>query len=117
MWPIKDIPVNEAIYRDYLRGISENKFRSARLHTWFDTPDTYFSEELAKFRSKKPLFDPKNVEQTLPAKEPLTHEPIKVFTDDDNVKSSLTDSRFLLVDSIDEAEVFWGLGLERKNLL
>ena len=57
LWPIKDIPVNDAIYRDYLRGISEKKFRSARLHTWFDTPDGYFLEELKKLKTKKPILD------------------------------------------------------------
>jgi len=57
LWPIRDIPVNEAIYRDYLRGITESKFRSARLHTWFYTPDIYFSDELKKFKSKKPILD------------------------------------------------------------
>jgi len=61
LWPTKDISINEAIYKDYLRGITESKFRSARLHTWFDTPETYFSEELAKFRNKKQLFDEKDV--------------------------------------------------------
>jgi hypothetical protein len=57
LWPVNDIKAKEAVYRDYLRGISEKKFRSARLHTWFDTPDNYFLEELAKFRNKKSTFD------------------------------------------------------------
>lgn len=48
----------------------------------------------------------------------LFKDQLRVFTDDDNVKTSLIGSaRFLLVETINEADVFWGLGLERKNLL
>lgn len=39
LWPIKDIAASEGIYRDFLFGITESSNRSARLHTWFDTPD------------------------------------------------------------------------------
>jgi len=42
MWPVKDIKTNEGIFRDFLAGYGEAQFRSARLHTWFETPAKYF---------------------------------------------------------------------------
>ena len=42
MWPIKDIPKNTLLYRNFLPNIDETKMRSARLSVWFDTPKDYF---------------------------------------------------------------------------
>ena len=43
-WPIKDINDGDVIYRDFLKGIDESKFRSARLAVWFNTPQEYYLE-------------------------------------------------------------------------
>lgn len=97
MWPIKDIPANDAIYRDFLRGISEKKFRSARLHTWFDTPENYFTEELENLRKKKAsmhLQDHTAIQENQPLRGSLSQEVIHVFTDDESVSLSLTDPKF-----------------------
>lgn len=32
------------MYRDFLAGIDETKFRSARFSVWFNTPEQYFAE-------------------------------------------------------------------------
>jgi hypothetical protein len=50
MWPNCDIKANEAIYRDYLSGFSEASFRSARLHSWFNTPESFYKEALSNLR-------------------------------------------------------------------
>jgi tubulin--tyrosine ligase-like protein 12 len=49
-WPLKDIAEGETIYKDYLKGIDESKFRSARFTVWFNTPEEYFSEQLSLYR-------------------------------------------------------------------
>jgi hypothetical protein len=57
LWPNRDITVNEAIYRDFLHGVTENHFRSARLHTWFDTPEKYFTNTLKQLRALDVNYD------------------------------------------------------------
>jgi tubulin--tyrosine ligase-like protein 12 len=43
-WPTRDINTpNETLYRDFLSGIDETKFRSARFSVWFNTPEEYFA--------------------------------------------------------------------------
>lgn len=49
-WPIQDSKENEILYRDYLSGITEEQFRSARFSVWFDTPEQYFEEQLKLYR-------------------------------------------------------------------
>jgi hypothetical protein len=43
LWPIRDLAPSEPIYRDYLAGITESQFRSARLSVWFDVPFDKFT--------------------------------------------------------------------------
>jgi len=45
-WPLKDVTPEENLYRDFLSGIDESKFRSTRFSTWFNTPPEYFAEQL-----------------------------------------------------------------------
>lgn len=52
LWPIQDIAVNNGIYKDFLFGITEDRFRSARLHTWFETPELFYSKALKTLRDK-----------------------------------------------------------------
>ena len=45
MWPIKEIKKQEGFLMDFLAGFTEQKnFRSARLHTYFETPKQYYSK-------------------------------------------------------------------------
>ena len=41
-WNNKNISENQIISRDFLKGISEQQFRSARLHCWYNIPKDYF---------------------------------------------------------------------------
>ena len=45
----------------------------------------------------------------------LDLQEIKVFTDDAEVKKSISDSKFKCVETIEEADVYWGLGLQRSQ--
>jgi tubulin--tyrosine ligase-like protein 12 len=45
-WPLREITEGETIYRDYLKGYDESKFRSTRFSVWFNTPEEYFIEQL-----------------------------------------------------------------------
>lgn len=45
------------VYRDFLKGYTEETFRSTRFTVWFDTPREYFEEQLKIYRSFKPLED------------------------------------------------------------
>jgi tubulin--tyrosine ligase-like protein 12 len=53
-WPVKNIAEGDVIYRDFLKGYDEEKFRSTRFSVWFDTPKEYFEEQLKIYRSLKP---------------------------------------------------------------
>lgn len=57
MWPTKDIKYNEGIYKDNLLGYTEARFRSARLHTWFFTPEEHFTKSLKSLRAKAVDYD------------------------------------------------------------
>lgn len=57
LWPVTDIVVNDGIYKDFLSGVTENQFRSARLHTWFDTPDLFYTNSLKQLRAKDVVYD------------------------------------------------------------
>lgn len=45
-WPLTDVNEGDVLFRDFLEGISEAKFRSTRFTTWFNTPEEYFQEQL-----------------------------------------------------------------------
>ena len=49
--------------------------------------------------------------ETIPNEEtsvqPLPCDNIKVYTDYDQIKNNLTDPRFVIVDTIDEADIIW----------
>jgi hypothetical protein len=51
LWPVKDIPKDELLYRDYLNGVSEKQWRSARLLPWFNVFEEYYQEEFEKFKA------------------------------------------------------------------
>ena len=119
LWPVKDIKVNEAIYRDFLQGITEAKFRSTRLHTWFYTPEQYYTKTLEELRRKDVNYEVESehvrIQENHPLRGSIDLKEIKVFTDDTEVKKSISDSKFKIVEKIEEADVYWGLGLSRSH--
>jgi len=45
MWPIHEIKAKHAFMQDKLQGFTDARgFRSARLHSFFDTPTEYFTQ-------------------------------------------------------------------------
>lgn len=54
-WPVKDLAEGDVVYRDFLKGYTEEKYRSTRFTVWFNTPKEYFSQQLEIYRGIKPL--------------------------------------------------------------
>lgn len=57
MWVTEDIPKEKYLYRDYLHGITEKEWRSARYLPWFNVFPEYFEKEFKRFCEDKPPFD------------------------------------------------------------
>jgi tubulin--tyrosine ligase-like protein 12 len=49
MWPTKNIAKGNPIFRDYLIGIDESKFRSCRLSVWYDIPFEIFNNTNSEY--------------------------------------------------------------------
>ena len=116
LWATKDIPQSEYVYRDFLSGVTEERFRSARLYPWFDVYEQYYEAEHKKYLALEPPFDALKRHQEYQAEYPpqaiidwdvATQGPIPVYTDYIRVKEFLTDPRFRLVDDHKEAKIFW----------
>ena len=97
-WPIADVDEGEAIFRDFLKGFDETKFRSSRFTVWFNTPQQYFSEQLSIYNGVKPIEDAMAVHSAYQDKyAPLgsidDHGslPIKVYSDYGQLIGNLTD--------------------------
>lgn len=54
MWAVKEIKTNEYYYRDYLHGIDETKWRSAKMYPWFNVFEEYYLQEYKKFKETPP---------------------------------------------------------------
>lgn len=89
-WPLRNIDAGEVIYRDFLMGINEEKYRSTRLSVWFNTPQEYFQEQLRIYRTIKPLANTYEIHEHYQSKyQPVDSLeqvfggklPIKVYTD------------------------------------
>ena len=88
MWPVKVIENQSAFYKDFLAGFSEKQFRSARFHTWFETPTSYYEQALKQLRLALPQINVparhKTIQESNQPKETIKigeSELIKVFTD------------------------------------
>lgn len=121
MWPIKDLKFNEGIYKDNLLGYSEERFRSARLHTWFYTPNDYFAKSLEALRSKAIDYDVEGnfnkIQDGTPLRGSLDLPKVKIFSEDKQVVSSVKDERFEIVSDVTDAHVCWSLGLNRSEIV
>lgn len=56
LWPIQSLRKGEECFRDFLFGIGEDKQRSARLTSWFLTPENYYIQVKLAFSKKNPSF-------------------------------------------------------------
>lgn len=116
-WPLRDMAQGEVIYRDFLQGFDESKYRSTRFTVWFNTPQEYFAEQLKIYRGIKPDADAMVVHNAYQERYPPVSSidagaaaslPIKVYADYVQVLENLTDkARFQLVDDPKEALIFW----------
>ena len=115
LWPLTDVEVGEEATRDYACGVNEPLVRAARLAPWF--PERL----LGLIESKPDCLDlvqastagdrcgenlPSSLEQLQLSSCP-THRPLKVFTDQELLKSFLTDSSFAFTDNEEEADILW----------
>ena len=57
LWPSEQIKKEQYLKRDYLAGITETEFRSARLLPYFNVFPEYFEQEHDKFKNRKPEFN------------------------------------------------------------
>jgi tubulin--tyrosine ligase-like protein 12 len=57
VWPIEDVQKEHYLTRDFLQGITEAEWRSARLFPWFNVYEEYYQQEYQKFLDKKPDFN------------------------------------------------------------
>ena len=105
-WPVKDATENEPLYRDFLCGIDETRFRSTRLSVWFNTPEEYFEQQLKLYREMKLKDSAMAIHQAyqdkygpIPAIDAGKPDmlPIKVYTDYIQIQEHLNDPRFKLV--------------------
>lgn len=56
-WPKEEIKASNYLSRDFLQGIDEAHWRSARLYPWFNVFEEYYLEEYGNFKIKAPDFD------------------------------------------------------------
>ena len=120
LWPVRDIDQSDAIYRDFLDGFTEQQFRSARLHTWFTTPETFYNKALTALRAQEAKVDVETEHQRIqdncPLRGSLDLPKIKVYTEDAASLATLTDPRFELTE-FEGADVHWLLSIQRGELL
>lgn len=57
LWLTGDVKKSHFVYRDYLRGVDESQWRSARLLPWFNVFEEYYAQEYKKFVDYKPPVD------------------------------------------------------------
>jgi len=116
LWVTQDINKDAYLYRDYLYGVTEANFRSARLYPWFNVFEEYYNQEHEKFLAAEPEFDAierHNEYQTgYPAASIIDWDiaqdgPIPVYTDYPRVAEFLTDPRFQIVEDHSKAKILW----------
>lgn len=122
--PIHDLHPNQQLFKDYLFGIDEQKFRSSKLSCWFDVPYQIFYEKynLYKANIEKTTeigiekLKEKNIalmsKQNLSQKEPLgilpqKPRPLFVITDLEIVISNLKNENFKFTKTLEEADIIF----------
>ena len=112
MWTTQAIKKEQYFERDYLWGITEHQWRSARLFTWFDVFPEYFEQEWVKFQQYKSPFEVEKIHQKLqedyPSPSSIDAEGvITVYSDYVEVGKYLNDKRFKMVDDPRQAKILW----------
>lgn len=62
LWPIRDLQEGDAIYRNFLVGIDETKFRSYRLSVWFNIPTENFSLAYRQYKENLEVLQKSGIE-------------------------------------------------------
>ena len=122
IWPNQAIHKGDTVFRDYLFGIDETKFRSAKLACWFEIPYSIFIENYNNYKSHleqttskgKEKLKEKTIEllskQNLSEKPSLgilpdKPRPLSVITDLEIVINNLKHESFQFVKKLEEADI------------
>ena len=116
MWPVEDIEARAVLHRDYLPGVNEAAWRSARLLPWCNVYEEYYAAEYQKRKDFIPPFDAmerhQQYQEAYPAPSNIdwdvaTQGPIPVYGDYDDFKEYLKDPRFKLVAHPRDAKILY----------
>lgn len=109
LFPIVDVEYSEVVYRDFIEGVTDEHKRSALLLPW-----VFKSFENMDFKHIQPdndYFLTGHVKETLPDLEKLQTQikksKYKVFTEYSLIEQYLTDNKFELVKTENEADILW----------
>ncbi|TKY72867.1 Tubulin--tyrosine ligase protein 12 [Spatholobus suberectus] len=110
LWPTQNVQKGDECTRDFLLGIGEDKQRSARLTTWFHTPENYFIHAYEKHNQKllsTSLIPPTmQSSETRSIRQPDGH-PLRVYTDIPHVEEYLTHPEFAITKEPKDADIIW----------
>ena len=140
IWPTQNLEHGQNLFRDYLFGIDETRFRSAKLACWFDIPYSIFIENYQNYKKNMDQTTAKGLE-TLKQKDiefiskknlsevqplgilPNKARPLYVITDLQIVSENLKHQSFALPTKLEESDIifltanikdnFWELSKEK----
>ncbi|CAH1799086.1 unnamed protein product [Owenia fusiformis] len=110
MWPVTNLAEGDEVCRNYVESVMDPLYRKLRLLPW---QPNVFTHHSYKPKDEDPqTFSQYRINETLPEgevkREPLSLDrSLKVYCDVDEVKEYLTDSRFELIESEDDADILW----------
>ncbi|KAL5698256.1 hypothetical protein ACHQM5_029320 [Ranunculus cassubicifolius] len=112
LWPIENVYKGDECTRDYLLGIGEDKYRSARSTAWFHTPQNYFIQEFEKYQKQLSLASSVSASPGPNASRTTSliktdGSVLRVYTDLPHVEEFLTRPEFLLTNIPNEADIIW----------
>jgi tubulin--tyrosine ligase-like protein 12 len=116
LYPLKDIPEGEYITNDFVRGCSP-EIKNSRLGIWaqgdaqdyIDKFKAHEKEMEKRFEEGEKVIDEVLLKQKSQMKAPIWDKatPLRVYTDSEIIKTFLKDNRFVLTDSLDDAEALF----------
>jgi len=116
LWLTEDVKAAHFFYRDFLLGITEKEWRSARFLPWFNVFEEYYQQEFEKFNKVEPPFDALKVHEEMQLNNPSPSAidwdiakdgPVPVYSDYGEVQTLLTDPRFKIEEDHTKAKIFW----------
>ena len=122
IWPTQNLEHGQNLYRDFLFGIDETRFRSAKLACWFDIPYAIFIENYHNYKQHldqitakgRDALKQKEIEfatkQNLSQLQPLgvlpnKPRPLNVITDLPIVTENLKNQNFAFTKKLEEADI------------